>query len=113
MEREKEITRIFGVAKIINYEVTFENVSYLISVRECSQETLDFIDNIADYEINMVIPFTEDRSVLYWLRNPAFAAMQESWAIGENDCYFEHATNDRAALMTLNGSVVLVPVVNL
>lgn len=112
MEPETSTIRIIGLAKIISYEVTFESVSYLISVRDCSQESYDCIESVDDYEIAMVIPFTEQYNFLYWLRNPAFTAMKESWSNGENDCYFEHATNDRAALMTLNGSVVLIPVVN-
>jgi hypothetical protein len=113
MDNTRETARIIGVAKIRAYAVTFESVSYVIAVSEGVIETPDRVDSIADYEINMVVPFTEDRNVLYWLRNPAFIAMQESWVSGENDCYFEHTTNDRAALMTLSGSVVLVPVVNL
>jgi hypothetical protein len=113
MDNTRETARIIGVAKIRAYAVTFESVSYVIAVSEGVIETPDRVDSIADYEINMVIPFTEERNVLYWLRNPAFIAMKESWVSDENDCYFEHATNDMAALMTLSGSVVLVPVVNL
>lgn len=113
MEQKQEPTRVFGVAKIISYEVTFDSVSYTIRVRECSEESLDRVDTINDFVINMIIPFTERYSFLYWMRNPAFNAMKESWLSGEDDCYFEHASNERAALMTLNGSVVLIPVVNL
>lgn len=112
MEPEISTIHRIGLAKIINYEVTFENVSYLIAVRDCSEESSDRIEHVDDYEIAMVIPFTEQHNFLYWLRNPAFTAMKESWSNGENDCYFEHVITDRAALMTLNGSVVLIPVVN-
>jgi hypothetical protein len=110
--KPNETARIIGLAKIIEYEVTFERVSYSIYLTECSQETLDHIGSIPDYEISVSIPFTEEYSFLYWMRNPAFAAMQESWSSREEGCYFEHAIDDRAALMTLNGSVVLIPVVN-
>lgn len=113
MEQKQEITRVFGIAKIVSYEVTFDSVSYIISVRDCSEESLDRVAAINDFVISMVIPFTEQYSFLYWMRNPAFNAMKESWLSGEDDCYFEHAPNERAALMTLNGSVVLIPVVNL
>lgn len=110
MEPKKEITRIIGSAKIISYEVTFESVSYSIEVRECSKESLDRIEEVADYVINMVIPFTGQYNFFYWLRNPAFTAMKESWARGEDNCYFEQTSNERVALMTLNGSVALIPV---
>jgi hypothetical protein len=113
MEPKKETVRIIGSAKINAYEVTFEKVSYTIVVKGCSRESSDRVDNIPDYEIAISIPFNKEYSFLYWMRNPAFTAMQESWSNNEDDCYFEHITDDRAALMTLNGSVVLIPVVNL
>lgn len=112
MDRREETTRIFALAKITKYEVTFENVSYTITLRECSKATWDSVERIVDYEINMDITFTEQYNFLYWMRNPAFSAMKESWLSGENDCYFEHISGERAAMMTLNGSVLLIPVVN-
>lgn len=112
MEIEKGTSRIFGTARIINYVVDFETVSYIIVVKECSLETRDRIEDLNDYSIEVIIPFTEEHKLIHWLRNPAFAAMQESYRSAEEGCYFEHSLGDRAALMTLNGSVVLIPVMN-
>lgn len=113
MHTETEADRIIGLARITNYEVTFEQASYTIAVRECVLESYDRVEELPDYEITMVSHFNENQKLIHWLKNPAFTSMQESWQETENDCYFEHTVGARVALMTLNGTAVLIPVKSL
>jgi hypothetical protein len=112
MEPKTEATRIIGIAKITNYEVTFESASYTIAIRECVLEASDRVEELPDYEIMMIVPFNEKQKLIHWFKTPAFIAMQESWKSNEDDCYFEHSTDTRAALIILNGTAVLIPVTN-
>lgn len=113
MNTEAEAARIIGLAKITNYEVTFEQASYTIAVRECVLESYDRVEELPNYEITVITHFNENHKLIHWLKNPAFTSMQESWQETEHDCYFEHTVGARAALMTLNGTAVLIPVKSL
>jgi hypothetical protein len=73
-------------------------------------ETPGYVKEIPDYVIEVTIPFNEKVKLMHWFNNPAFIPMQEAWQNGKTDCYFEHRSDDKLALMTLNGVAVMVPV---
>lgn len=104
-----ESGRIFGLARITDYKISFDTLSYTIAIREVLFETMDKVRDIEDYEINVKIALNET-AFMKCMRDPAFSAMQESWMTQEDDCYFEHEQGTRSALMTLGGKAVLVPI---
>lgn len=103
--------RVYGEARVIAYTVMFSSVTYSVRVTEASLETENSLSLIPDFLTTFTHHFNEGKgeSVLRWLDTPVATLLQRSWSENEENCFFEKIEGTHAALLTLTGVAVLIP----
>lgn len=102
--------RYIAEAQITDFAVTLDSLTYSMKIFNCVIESEYQVVDVPDFEITHKISFANSIQMIGWMNDPIFGLIQQSWMSEEKNCYFEKWLDDCVALMTLMGTIVLIPV---